>query len=194
MENLVSQLKDILTVTMTLFAVIDILGSVPIILNLRARVGSIESEKATLVCALIMIGFVFLGEGILSLVGINVGSFAVAGAFVLFFFSLEMTLGIQLFRENEPSTASIVPLAFPLIAGAGSLTTILSLRAQYSIGVVIIGIIINLVLVYLVLKNTGKISKLLGEGGIQVVRKIFGIILMAMAVQLFAGNISGLIK
>ena len=186
--------KEIITATMILFAVIDIIGSIPIIIDLRRKVGHIQSEKASLVSAIIMIAFLFVGEEILKLIGIDVNSFAVAGAFVLLFLALEMILGIQLYKDEAPETASVVPLAFPLIAGAGSMTTILSLRAEYETINIIIAIVINSIFVYIVLKSSKKIERLLGKGGINVVRKIFGIILMAIAVKLFAANIQGLFQ
>ena len=183
------RLKDITTITMTLFAVIDIIGSVPIILELKRKSGEIQAGKAAIVAGVIMILFVFFGEGMLKFIGINVSSFAVAGALIILFFAMEMILGVQLFKENEPETASIVPLAFPLIAGAGSLTTILSLRAQYSIENVIIGIVLNLLLVYIVLKKSSRIEYYLGKNGISIIRRIFGIILLAIAIQLFTSNL-----
>lgn len=184
--------KDIFTISMILFAVIDIVGSIPIIVDLRSKVGHIQSEKATIVAAVIMIAFLFVGEEILKLIGIDANSFAVAGSFVLFFLALEMILGIQLYKEDNPSTASIVPIAFPLIAGAGTMTTILSLRAVYDKINIIIAILINVILVYGVLKSSGKIERLLGNNGLGVIRKIFGVILLAIAVKLFAANVKGL--
>lgn len=184
--------KDIFTISMILFAVIDIVGSIPIIVDLRSKMGHIQSEKATIVAAVIMIAFLFVGEEILKLIGIDANSFAVAGSFVLFFLALEMILGIRLYKEDNPSTASIVPIAFPLIAGAGTMTTILSLRAAYDKINIIIAIIINVVVVYGVLKSSGKIEKLLGANGLGVIRKIFGVILLAIAVKLFAANVKGL--
>ena len=184
-------IKEIITATMVLFAVIDIIGSIPIIIELRRKVGHIQSEKASVVAVIIMIAFLFVGEEILKLIGIDVNSFAVAGAFVILFLALEMILGVQLFKDEAPETASVVPLSFPLIAGAGTMTTILSLRAEYHAINIIIAIIINMVFVYIVLKSSKKIERLLGKGGINVVRKIFGVILMAIAVKLFATNIQG---
>ena len=184
--------KEIITATMVLFAVIDIIGSIPIIIDLRRKVGHIQSEKASVVAVIIMVAFLFVGEEILKLIGIDVNSFAVAGAFVLLFLALEMILGVQLYKDEAPETASVVPLAFPLIAGAGTMTTILSLRAEYHAINIIIAIIINMIFVYIVLKSSKKIERLLGKGGINVVRKIFGVILMAIAVKLFAANIQGL--
>ena len=184
--------KDIFTISMILFAVIDIVGSIPIIVDLRSKMGHIQSEKATIVAAVIMIAFLFVGEEILKLIGIDANSFAVAGSFVLFFLALEMILGIRLYKEDNPSTASIVPIAFPLIAGAGTMTTILSLRAVYDKINIIIAILINVIVVYGVLKSSGKIERLLGVNGLGVIRKIFGVILLAIAVKLFAANVKGL--
>ncbi len=184
--------KQIATVTMVLFAVIDVVGSIPIIVDLRSRLGHIQSEKATIVAAIIMIAFLFVGEGMLKLIGIDANSFAVAGAFVLFFMALEMILGIRLYKDDNPSTASIVPIAFPLIAGAGTMTTILSLRSAYDKINIIIAILINVIIVYGVLKSSGKIEKWLGVNGIGIIRKIFGVILLAIAVKLFAANVKDL--
>lgn len=185
-------LKEILTAGMVLFAVIDIIGSTPIIIGLRKKVGHIQSEKASLVAGLIMVAFLFLGEKILSLIGIDVNSFAVAGSFVIFFLALEMILGIQLYKEESPESASIVPIAFPLIAGAGTLTSLLSLRAEYHVVNIIIAIVINILIVYVVLKSSKRIERVLGTSGISVIRKIFGVVLMAIAVKLFAGNVQQL--
>ncbi len=186
--------KEIVTATMVLFAVIDIIGSIPIIINLRQKVGHIQSEKASVVAMFIMILFLFLGVQILNLIGIDVYSFAVAGSFVIFFLAIEMILGVQLYKEESPKTASVVPLAFPLIAGAGTMTTILSLKAEFQTINIIVAIIINIIFVYIVLKSSAKIERLIGEGGINVVRKIFGVILLAIAVKLFASNIQGLLN
>ena len=185
-------LREVATVGMVLFAVIDIVGSIPIIINLRAKHGHIESEKASLVAGLIMIVFLFNGKEFLSLIGIDVRSFAVAGSFVLFFLALEMILGIHLYRDEEANSASIVPIAFPLIAGAGTMTTLLSLRSQFHTINILIGIILNIILVYIVLKSSGKIEKMLGKNGLGVVRKTFGVVLLAIAVKLFAANVKGL--
>jgi multiple antibiotic resistance protein len=184
--------KEIATVGMVLFAVIDIVGTIPIVVDLRSKHGHIESEKASLVAAIIMIVFLFVGEGLLNLIGIDVHSFAVAGSFVLFFLALEMILGIRIYRDTEPSSASIVPLAFPLIAGAGTMTTLLSLRSQFYTENIIVAIILNIILVYAVLKSSSKIEKMLGKTGLGVVRKTFGVVLLAIAVKLFASNVKGL--
>jgi multiple antibiotic resistance protein len=184
--------KEILTIGMVLFAVIDIVGSIPIIVDLRNKHGHIESEKASLVAGFIMIVFLFVGEGFLKLIGIDVHSFAVAGSFVLFFIALEMILGIRIYRDTEASSASIVPLAFPLIAGAGTMTTLLSLRSQYYVENIVAAILLNLIVVYAVLKSSAKIEKMLGKTGLGVVRKTFGVVLLAIAVKLFASNVKGL--
>lgn len=186
-------LSEILSVTMVLFAVIDILGSIPIIVGLREKVGHIQSEKASVVAFVIMVAFLFFGNKILRLLGVDVNSFAVAGSFVIFFLALEMVLGLSLFREETPTSASIVPIAFPLIAGAGTLTSLLSLRAEYALENIIVGILINVLLVYLVLKNTDRFGKWLGPGGISILRKVFGVVLLAIAVKLFTANIQQLL-
>ena len=185
-------LKEIITCTMILFAVIDIIGSTPIIISLRQKVGHIQSEKASIIAGIIMIGFLFLGERILKLIGIDVNSFAVAGALIIFFLALEMILGIQLYKDETPETASIVPIAFPLIAGAGTLTSLLSLRAEYEVANIIVAIIVNIAIVYAVLKSSKRIERVLGQSGIDIIRKIFGVVLMAIAVKLFAGNVQQL--
>ncbi|UFH47513.1 MarC family protein [Flavobacterium galactosidilyticum] len=185
-------LREIITVGMVLFAVIDIIGSIPIIIGLRAKFGHIESEKASLVSGVIMITFLFIGEEILKLIGIDVNSFAVAGSFVLFFLALEMILGIRIYRDEEASSASIVPIAFPLIAGAGTMTTLLSLRSQFHTANIIIAIILNIIIVYIVLKSSSKIERMLGKNGLGVIRKTFGVVLLAIAVKLFAANVKGL--
>ncbi|MCB0802897.1 MAG: MarC family protein [Flavobacteriales bacterium] len=182
-------IKEIITASMVLFAVIDIIGSVPIIIDLRQKVGHIKSEKATVVAMFLLIVFLFVGESILELIGIDVSSFAIAGSFVIFFLALEMILGITLFRDEIPATASIVPIAFPLIAGAGTMTSLLSLRAEYEVQNIIIAIILNMIIVYIVLKSSVFIERVLGQGGIAVLRKVFGIILLAIAVKLFRTNL-----
>lgn len=184
--------REIATVGMVLFAVIDIVGTIPIIVDLRKRYGHIESEKASIVAGLIMIVFLFIGEEILNLIGIDVNSFAVAGSFVLFFIALEMILGIRIYKEDEASSASIVPIAFPLVAGTGTMTTLLSLRAQYQTINIIIAIAFNIILVYAVLKSSAKIEKMLGKNGLSIIRKAFGVILLAIAVKLFASNVKAL--
>lgn len=184
--------KEIITVGMVLFAVIDIVGTIPIVVDLRTKHGHIESEKASLVAGLIMIVFLFVGEEFLKLIGIDVHSFAVAGSFVLFFLALEMILGIRIYRDEEASSASIVPIAFPLIAGAGTMTTLLSLKAQYQTLNIVVAIVLNIIVVYIVLKSSSKIEKMLGQNGLGVIRKAFGVVLLAIAVKLFAANVKDL--
>ena len=179
---------------MVLFAVIDIIGNIPIIIGLREKAGHINSGKASIIAAVVMIIFLFLGESILKLIGVNVNEFAVAGALILFFIALEMILGVTLFKESDtsPDLASIFPLAFPLLAGPGSLTTLLSLRAEYAIQNIIVAILINIVIIYAVLKTSGRLQRFLGKNGIAVIQKIFGVILLAIAVKLFTSNIQEL--
>jgi multiple antibiotic resistance protein len=184
--------KEIVTIGMVLFAVIDIVGTIPIIVELRQKFGHIESEKASFVAGVIMIVFLFVGEELLKLIGIDVHSFAVAGSFVLFFLALEMILGIRIYKDETNTSASIVPLAFPLIAGAGTMTTLLSLRSQFATVNIIIAIVLNIILVYIVLKSSAKIEKFLGKNGLGVIRKTFGVVLLAIAVKLFAANVKGL--
>jgi multiple antibiotic resistance protein len=183
--------KDILTITMILFAVIDIIGSLPVLIDVKNKVGKIESGKATWVSGLIMIVFLFVGENILKLIGISVNDFAIAGSFIIFFIALEMILGMRFFKEDSSATASVVPIAFPLIAGTGTLTTLLSIRAEYKdIENIIVAILINLIFVYLVLRYMYWLEKILGPGGINILRKVFGVILLAIAVKLFRSNLS----
>lgn len=185
-------LREIFTATMVLFAVIDIVGSIPIIIDLRSKVGHIHSEKASIVAGILMIAFLFVGETILSLIGIDINSFAVAGAFVLFFLALEMILGVKLYRDENLESSSIVPIAFPLIAGAGTMTTILSIRAEFQTINIIVAIVLNIILVYGVLKSSGSIERFLTKNGLSVIRKVFGVVLLAIAVKLFAANVKGL--
>ena len=186
--------NDALSAFLILFAVIDILGSIPIIVTLRKKVGQVQSEKATLVAGAIMIVFLFLGERILHLLGVDVQSFAIAGSFVLFFLALEMILGITLYKEESPNTASIVPIAFPMIAGAGTMTSLVSLRAEFANINIIIAIVLNMIVVYAVLKNTERIARILGSGGLSILRKVFGVILLAIAVKLFFANLIPLLQ
>ena len=184
---------EIFKAAMVLFAVIDIIGSIPIILKIKEQAGEIHALNASLVSLAILIGFLILGESILSLFGVNVEAFAVAGSLILFAMSLEMILGVRLFRDNTTGkTASIVPLAFPIIAGAGSMTTIISLRAEFAAINIVSAIIINIMLVYIVLKLTKRIEIILVVGGIAILKKVFGIILLAIAVKLFTTNVKEL--
>ena len=181
---------------MVLFAVIDIIGNIPIVIDLRKKVGHIQSEKASIIAGIIIILFLFLGKTILSLIGIGVNSFAVAGAFILFFIALEMILGITLYKHEDHTamTASIFPLAFPLIAGPGSLTTLLSLRAEYRIENIIVAVVLNVIIIFIVLKTSAKIERVIGQNGISIIRKVFGVVLLAIAVKLFAHNIKALFE
>lgn len=183
--------KEILTAFMVLFAVIDIIGNIPIVIDLRKKVGHIQSEKASIIAGFIMVFFLFLGKSLLNLIGIDVNSFAVAGSFILFFIALEMILGITLYKDDGSShiTATVFPLAFPLIAGPGSLTTLLSLRAEFELENIIIAVLFNVVVIYIVLKTSSKIERLIGSTGIQIIRKVFGVVLLAIAVKLFTQNI-----
>ncbi|MCL4641190.1 MULTISPECIES: MarC family protein [Olivibacter] len=181
-------IKEIASVTMILFAIIDILGSIPIIIDLRQKAGKIESGKASIVAMVLMIAFLFIGESMLKLIGIDVASFAIAGSLVIFFIAMEMVLGMTFFKDDSFETASIVPLAFPLIAGAGTMTTILSLKSEYATQNIIVGILINIAIIYIVLKNTYRLEKLLGRTGLAVLRKAFGVILLAIAIKLFRSN------
>jgi multiple antibiotic resistance protein len=186
--------KEIFTASMVLFAVIDIIGNIPIIISLREKAGHIHSEKASIIAAVVLTVFLFVGESILKLIGINVNEFAVAGAFVLFFIAIEMLLGITLFKDDGtgPEVATIFPLAFPMLAGPGSLTTLLSLRAEYEIQNVIVAIVLNIIVIYIVLKTSSRLQRFLGKNGIGIIRKIFGVILLAIAVKLFTSNIQEL--
>ena len=180
---------------MVLFAVIDIIGNIPIIIDLRKTAGHIQSEKASVIAGLIMIVFLFVGNSILKLVGIDVHSFAVAGAFILLFIALEMILGITLYKQEDDSnmSATVFPVAFPLIAGPGSLTTLLSLKSEFHTENIIIAIIVNVIFIYIVLKTSSKIERIIGPNGIKITRKIFGVILLAIAVKLFTSNIKFLL-
>ena len=185
--------KEIVSATMVLFAVVDIIGSVPIIINLRKKAGRIQSEKTAIVAGILLILFLFIGKQLLNLFGVTVEAFAVAGAFILFFLALEMILGITLYKGTTPESASIVPLAFPMVAGAGALTTVLSLRAKFYVENIIVAIIINMVIVYIVLKSSERIEKFLGKQGITVLHNLFGVILLAIAVNLFTTNIRAML-
>jgi len=188
-------IDEILTVTFTLFAVIDIIGSVPLLISLKEKMGGIRELRATLISGAMMILFVFVGEGFLNVLGIDVRSFAVGGSIVIFILGLEMVLGHEFFKsEADPKFSTVVPIAFPLIAGSGTLTTIISLKANYSTITLVLGIIINLIIVYAVLRSLKYIARLLGPAGLIAVRKFFGVILLAIAVKIFASNVGGLIK
>lgn len=185
-------LKDIFSVTLILFSVIDILGSIPFVILIRQREGRIYAERATLIAAALMVAFLFLGQSILTLFGLDVGSFAMAGSIVMFIIAMEMILGIVLIKDDPDAkgTGSIVPLAFPLIAGAGTLTTILSLRAVYDESSILIGIVLNLIFVYIVLRYSSWLERKIGKSGFSVLRRVFGVILLSIAVKIFKSNLS----
>ncbi len=184
---------ELFKVTTVLFAVIDIVGSVPLIIKLKERTGELNAARTSFVSLFIMVGFLFLGDSILKLFGVTVESFAVAGAMILFAMALEMILGVRLFRDEvSGKTASVVPLAFPIIAGAGTMTTLIALKAEYQTINILISILINVIIVFVTLKLTRRIENLLGEGGIAILKKVFGIILLAIAIKLFTTNLSAL--
>jgi len=185
-ENI--SLKETVAAFMVLFAIIDIFGSVPIILDIKSKTGQVGAAKASLVAFIIFILFFFAGEPLLGLFGVDISSFAIAGSIVILLLGLEMVLGIELFKHDSPGGGTIVPIAFPLIAGAGSITTILSLKAEYAAVNIIIALVVNILVVYLVLKMASHAERILGPAGIHILRKIFGIILLAIAVKLFISN------
>jgi multiple antibiotic resistance protein len=188
-------LNELLTVTFTLFAVIDVLGSIPLLLSLKKKMGGIPELKATLISGVLMIVFLFLGEPLLGMLGVEIHSFAVAGSIVIFILGMEMILGIEFFKSEKGATTTVmVPIAFPLIAGSGTLTTIISLKADYKEPTILIAILVNLVIVYVVLKLLDYIERILGPAGMLAIRKFFGVILLAIAVKIFSGNVTGLIK
>lgn len=184
-------IREIITISFTLFAVIDMLGSIPVLASLREKMGgTIKSTQATFASGALMILFLFLGQEFLHLLGLDVKSFAVAGSIVIFILGLELVLGIEFFKpDNNPKSGSVVPIAFPLIAGSGTLTTIMSLKANYADVNILIGILINCMVIYLVLKSLKWIEKALGPSGMAVIRKFFGVILLAIAVKIFGSNI-----
>ena len=188
--------NQLLTVTFTLFAVIDIVGSIPILISLKQKMGEIREARATMVSGALMIVFMFVGEGFLKILGLDKEAFAVGGSIVIFILGLEMVLGMEFFKsEKDVKAATVVPIAFPLIAGSGTLTTIMSLRgAQYNEFTILIAILINLIIIYLVLHSLGRIARLLGPAGLLAVRKFFGVILLAIAVKIFAANAPGLLR
>lgn len=185
-------LREIGSATMILFAVIDILGGLPVLIDLENRLGDIHELKVTIVSGLIMLVFLFLGKSILSLIGLDIRSFAIAGAIVIFFLGIEMVLGIKLNKDETSASASIVPVAFPLIAGTGTLTTLLTIRAEFKMENIIIAILINLIIVYIVIKNIKHLARLLGPGGISILRKVFGITLLAIAIKIFTANLGSI--
>jgi multiple antibiotic resistance protein len=185
---------EMLSAFIVLFAVIDILGSIPIVLDIRNKGGHINAFQAAGISFVILIVFLFVGEALLGLFGVDLSSFAIAGSFILMIMAIEMILGVQLFKHDSPAGASIVPIAFPLVAGAGSFTTLLALRAEFALSTVITALFLNIVIVFFVLHYTGRIEKLIGGGGVYVMKKFFGIILMAMAIRLFMSNFATLLS
>ncbi len=185
-------IKEITTVTLILFAIIDVLGSVPVILDIKSKVGHVDAKYATIVSGFIMIVFLFTGNQLLNLIGIDVASFSLAGSIVIFLVGLEMTLNRDIFKSGNASvkSTSVVPIAFPMIAGAGTLTTLLSLRSEYDVYVILIAILINLAIIYFVIRFIPKIELLIGDTGINILRKVFGIILLSIAIKLFSKNLT----
>ncbi|MBS1599704.1 MAG: MarC family protein [Bacteroidetes bacterium] len=188
-------LNALLTVSFTLFAVIDIVGSIPLLLSYKKKLGGMSELKATLISGGLMILFLFVGEKFLSILGVDNHSFAVGGSIVIFILGLEMVLGIEFFKSDKNAKASImVPIAFPLIAGSGTLTTIMSLKANYDETTILIAILLNLIIIYIVLRSLDFLERILGPGGMVAVRKFFGVILLAIAVKIFSINVQGLFK
>jgi len=188
-------INELLTVTFTLFAVIDIVGSIPLLLSLKKKMGGIHEIKATLISGGLMVLFLYLGEPFLHVLGLEIHSFAVAGSIVIFILGLEMILGIEFFKaDKESKSTMMVPIAFPLIAGSGTLTTIISLKANYNQSMLLIAILINLVIIFIVLKSLNLVERILGPAGMLAIRKFFGVILLAIAIKIFSSNVSGLIK
>lgn len=185
---------QLLTVIFTLFAVIDIIGSIPLLISMKEKMGGIKELQVTILSGLLMILFMFLGEQFLSMLGLDKGSFAVGGSIVIFILGLEMVLGHEFFKsEKDAQSGMLVPIAFPLIAGSGTLTTIMSLKAIYDNTTILVGILVNLIIVYIVLKSLNFVQRLLGPGGMIAIRKFFGVILLAIAVKIFSSNVSSLI-
>jgi len=182
--------KEICTVTLILFAVIDMPGAIPIFVNLRNKIGTLHARRTTIASGILRLGFLFVGDGLLKLIGIDVSSFALAGSLVIFIIALEMILGIDIMKiDPETKSTSIVPLAFPIIAGAGTLTTLLSIKPQFAIENIIVGILVNLIFVYICLKSVPSLERFLGKAGTDVLRKIFGVILLAIAIKIFKSNL-----
>jgi multiple antibiotic resistance protein len=187
--------KELLTVTFTLFAIIDIIGSIPILISIKNKIGAISNFRVTIISGALMLLFLFMGETLLNILGLGVSSFAVGGSIVIFILGLEMVLGVEFIKtDDNPKSTTLVPLAFPLIAGSGTLTTIMSLKANYNTLTITLGILINLAIIYIVMSSIDKISQLIGEGGLIAIRKFFGVILLAIAVKMFATNAPGLLN
>ena len=192
--------REFLTLTFTLFAVIDVVGSVPMLISMKEKMGGINAWKVTLISGALMVLFFFIGKPFLNILGVDIKSFAVAGSIVIFILGLEMVLGIEFFKpDKNASSGTVVPIAFPLIAGSGTLTTIMSLKATFERAdrneyMILVAILINLIVIYLVLRSLNLIERVLGKAGLLAVRKFFGVILLAIAVKVFASNAAGLIK
>jgi multiple antibiotic resistance protein len=179
---------EILAAFMVLFAIIDITGSIPIIIDIKSKSGNVNAGKVTLVSLAIFLAFLFIGSPLLGIFGIDVSSFAIAGSFIIFLIAMEMILGIELFKQDPRGDGAIFPIAFPLIAGAGSITTILSLKAEYQTINIFIALVLNMIVVYFVLRLTSIFEKFFGQGGLQLLRKVFGVILLSIAIKLFLTN------
>jgi len=192
--------QEFLTLTFTLFAVIDVVGSVPMLISMKEKMGGINAWKVTLISGTLMVLFFFIGKPFLNILGVDIKSFAVAGSIVIFILGLEMVLGIEFFKSDKNvASGTIVPIAFPLIAGSGTLTTIMSLKATFekvdrNEYMILVAILINLIIIYFVLRSLNLIERVLGKAGLLAVRKFFGVILLAIAVKVFASNAAGLIK
>lgn len=181
-------LIEILAAFMVLFAIIDIPGSIPIIIDIKAKGTDVHPLKVTLVSFLIFIAFLFIGTPLLGIFGVDVSSFAIAGSFIIFLIAMEMILGVELFKQDAHGTGAVFPIAFPLIAGAGSITTILSLKAEYYTINIFIALVLNMIVIYLVLRLTALFERILGKGGLQILKKVFGVILLSIAIKLFLTN------
>lgn len=181
-------LVEILAAFMVLFAIIDIPGSIPIIVDIKAKTGDVQSLKVTIVSFLIFLAFLFIGSPLLGIFGVDVSSFAIAGSFIIFLIAMEMILGVELFKQDAHGSGAVFPIAFPLIAGAGSITTILSLKAEYETINIFIALVLNMVIIYLVLRLTSRFERILGKGGLQILKKVFGVILLSIAIKLFLTN------
>ena len=181
-------LREILAAFMVLFAIIDITGSIPIILDIKARAGIVHPMRVTLVSFLILCAFLFIGTPLLGIFGVDISSFAIAGSFIIFLIAMEMILGIELFKQDAHGSGSVFPIAFPLIAGAGSITTILSIKAEYNTFNIFIALLLNMVVIYLVLRLTSFFERILGKSGVSILKKVFGVILLSIAIKLFLSN------
>ncbi len=181
-------LMEILAAFMVLFAIIDIPGSIPIIVDIKAKSGDVHPMKVTIVSFLILLAFLFIGSPLLGIFGVDISSFAIAGSFIIFLIAMEMILGVELFKQDAHGSGAVFPIAFPLIAGAGSITTVLSLKAEYETINIFIALVLNMVIIYLVLRLTSRFERILGKGGLQILKKVFGVILLSIAIKLFLTN------